>query len=232
MSNAKVSFNYEILEPEARQAAQEHASQIHATLERNAAGIVDVGRRLIAVRDALGPEKYKAWLIAEFQWNTGCAAAYETIAQKFGALSSIERFHPSALYVLARPKLEPRVEKEAIRRAEKGETITRATVVQLIRRFSPAPAAKPAAVTTLAVTGRRAELAPATGPITLRSFRSVIRRFDVTEVPAEERIALANELMELAMQLRTGRAADGSPAGRPDGEPVARRRRDPELASA
>jgi hypothetical protein len=219
MSSQIVGFNYEVLDKNAGTEAREHAQQIRLSLERTSAAIVEIGRRLIAVRAALGDERYRAWLIAEFQWNTACALTYETVAQKFGELKCIDRFHPSALYSLSRTNTDERAVKEAIKHAEKGKTVTRDVAVQAIRKFLPAPPARPAIALQRPAETRRPAIAAESMPATpdklgLASFRAFIRQLDVTEIPAEDRAQLANELLELAMQLRTGRMQDGSPVAR------------------
>jgi hypothetical protein len=239
MSSAKVSFNYQALEAGARETARENATQIRQTLERTAAGIVDVGKRLLRVREALSPEQYKAWLFSEFQWNLQCATTYETIATKFGDLACIERFHPSALYALARSNIDPRVVKEAIKRAERGDQITRPVVVKLMLKFAPP------IETRLAGSAVPGGIPPARGPlspaaaaiaainVTVSTFRTFMKRLDVTVIPNDQRIALANELFELALQVRTGRMADKSASAPAETEPAPRSRGDRrELARA
>ena len=233
MPSQKVRFHYDSLNETVGNTVSEHATQIHQVIERTSAGIIEIGKRLLAVRAALTPEQYRAWLIAEFQWNMACATTYETIAAKFGDLRCGERFQPSALYALARPNIDPRVVKEAIRRAERGDTVTRAAVVKLIAKFLPPAPPRPQVA---APRPRETAAAVFAGPVTLANFRSILRRVDVTEIAADERGALANELMELAMQLRTGRLPDGSLVGRAAHEdeesPAAARRTRRELQTA
>lgn len=196
MSEAIVGFNYEALEEPIRARTREHAEKIHELNRTATAGIMEIGERLVEVHAALG-RGFAAWLKAEFRWSQSVASNFENVARKFGKLKCLDRFNASALYVLARGNTDPRVVKEAMRRAQRGEMISREKVVQIMRKLQPAAAAgesKPGALKR---------------PVT--DFRSFLRRFDVTAVPHEDRAELANELLELAMQLRSGRAADGSP---------------------
>ena len=233
MRDQKVRFRYDALEDAVGNEVLQHATEIRGVLERTSAGIVEIGRRLLAVRASLTPEQYKAWLIAEFQWNTACATTYEAVAQKFGNLPHIERFHPSALYMLCRTNIDPRAVKEALKRADRGDVVTRMVVAKLIRKFLPPPPPRPAiAVDPRPTIQARAAIS---APPTVTSFRSLLRQFDVTQIPSDERAALANELLELAMQIRTGRMPDGSAVSRPhvaEELPSSHKGKRPELARA
>jgi hypothetical protein len=225
MSSQIIGFNYDALEVAAREKVREHSQQIRLSLERTAASIVEIGKRLICVREALGEQEYRGWLLAEFQWNRACAATYEAVAATFGNLDCIERFNPSALYMLCRPNTEPRIVKEAIKGAERGEMITRATVARLIGKFQPPERLKlaqhPAQRTGLQApransTGANRESLPVEpGVSTFRSlldeFVGMSRRLDVAQIPADERSALADQLLDLVLLLRAGRPSTSEP---------------------
>lgn len=190
-SDVIVGFNYEALDESIRERTREHAIRIHE-LKRSATGaVVEIGKRLIEVHEALG-RGYNAWLKAEFRWSQSVASNYEGVARKFGDLKCIEQFDASALYALARGNMNERVVKESVRRAEKGEIITHEKVVKLVRKLLP---------------NGRDQAAPAILNRTVHDLRSSVRRLDVSSVPPADCLALAEELLELVMQLRAAASA-------------------------
>src|SRR3990172_3209737 len=92
-------FNYGVLSSKARRTAEGHARAIHALLRQTAANIIEIGRRLIEVHDALGSRHYGAWLRSEFAWTQSVASNYEQVARKFANLACVDHFQPSALCI-------------------------------------------------------------------------------------------------------------------------------------
>lgn len=91
----------------ALKAAREHAEAIHALLAKTSVNVVQIGLHLQAVRNAVGRRHFGAWLKAEFRWTRAVASNYMQVARVFAALDCLDRFQPSALFVLARKKCPP-----------------------------------------------------------------------------------------------------------------------------
>ena len=111
---------------ESREIIQQHTTEIKALARRMAQDIIEIGRRLIAVKALLPHGAFIDWLTAEFGWHRATANRFIQVAQQFGDkdLSQIATFDPSALYLLAAPSTPEAVREEAIERASAGETIT------------------------------------------------------------------------------------------------------------
>jgi hypothetical protein len=179
-----VGFDYDALpDSGTREAAREHAAAIHGVLERTTAGIIEIGRRLIAVRKILGRE-FPQWMIAEFRWSNSTAYNFCQAAEKFGHLEAaiVNNFQPTALFTLMRPHIDPAAVKEAIKRSERGEIITAKTAGRIVQKH-----AKPGTLT-------------ATSNPVLR-MRSLLHRY-MRELPADDRRALLAELDKLADEIR------------------------------
>ena len=111
---------------ESREIIQQHTTEIKALAKRTAQDIIEIGKRLIAVKALLPHGAFIAWLESEFGWHRATANRFIQVAQQFGGkdLSQIATFEPSALYLLAAPSTPESVREEAIERAASGETIT------------------------------------------------------------------------------------------------------------
>ncbi|MBA3315286.1 MAG: DUF3102 domain-containing protein [Planctomycetaceae bacterium] len=140
MSGTVVAFNYGSLSKTERRTAEAEAVRIKGLLEKTGATIVEIGRRLIAVREALGPSKFAAWLAAEFQWQQPMASNYMQAARRFGQAPCLDKFQPHALYELSRSRVPDSVVDKAIEKAVAGELVTLRTAVDMVRAAGAGPA--------------------------------------------------------------------------------------------
>lgn len=227
-NNNVAGFNYKALEKKHRETTKKHAESIRGMLERNAENVVSIGRHLWAVHDLLGPEPFQAWIQAEFRWSQSVASNYMRVAKRFGDLECLKQFQPSALYALARRDVEPKTVKKAIKAAEAGELITAKRAKQMIAEAAAKPkgngkAGRDVEAGPNGQGGRngndpKAQEASAPKPDSLYRLRSSIRMLSsnvetlLRSVSAEEAGQLAEELLDLAMQLRTASRSDSKPA--------------------
>ena len=112
--------------PESREIIQQRTTEIKALAKRTAQDIIEIGKRLIAVKALLPHGAFIDWLEAEFGWHRATANRFIQVAQQFGDkdLSQIATFDVSALYLLAAPSTPESVREEAVERASAGESIT------------------------------------------------------------------------------------------------------------
>ena len=184
-----IGFNYASIENQKlRRQAQDHACEIRKLLVGTSASIVEIGRRLIELHQALG-SSYSAFIKAEFDWSQPSASKFEAVAREFGDLDCLDRFQPSALQVLVNRKTDKRATKEAIRRARSGEVITLEGVRRIIRKHLPKDR-------------QFAGSAPGLGGPLYR-FTSSLRLL-IAESTKAERKRLGEELLEVAIALRSG----------------------------
>jgi hypothetical protein len=206
----KVAFNYESIEDaKARSQAKQQAEQINKLLRASAVAIVDVGKRLIAVRERMGSKMFRAWIECEFSWQQPTAANYMQAARAFGDLDCLDKFQPSALTQLARANIPESTVNEMIDQARSGKVVTYKTVRDAIAKnpnFVPARSD--------AKTPRRSEpdrSIATTQDMEVKSSVEWLRdsinllaeRVPMLTLKASDRDALANRIMELAFQLRS-----------------------------
>jgi hypothetical protein len=200
MSEPLIGFNYEAIEEKLRAPAKEHARKIRGLLQRSTSAVIEIGHSLADVHKSLGHSRYQAWLKAEFRWSQTTASNYEQIATKFGNLKCLDQFQPSALMLLVRRNVDPRAMTEAVKRAERGEMMTYRQVVQILHRLNPRPKA--------AVPNAAAAQLRSADP--LLQLRTLVKDL-APRLAGEQRKRFADELLELACQLRSGRDAAGEP---------------------
>lgn len=126
----KIGFDYSSISAEHQQVIAEHAKAITLHMRHSTRSTVDIGRRLIQVRQLLG-SVFLAWIGAEFQWSLATARAYMTLAQRFGDLDCLDYFQPSALLALARKHMPQAAIDQAIACARNGQLITKAFATDL-----------------------------------------------------------------------------------------------------
>ena len=121
-------FDYASLDAATSAFIQEQTGEIRALMKRTSQDIIDLGQRLILVKEKLAYGQFGMWLAAEFDWTSRTAIRFMNVAEKFSFdnLSKLN-FDPSALYELAAPSTPETARLEAIARAHAGEPISYST---------------------------------------------------------------------------------------------------------
>jgi hypothetical protein len=119
-------FDYEALDTESRIVLKQRASEIKTLAKRVASDIVEIGGKLVEVKDRLGGNgRFNAWLESELGWSERTAYNFIAVFTKFGAANfAIENVAPSALYLLVAPATPEPARKAAIEMANQGERVT------------------------------------------------------------------------------------------------------------
>ncbi len=131
-------FNYEDLDNETRVVVQQRTSEIKSLVKRNAQEVIEIGQKLIDVKEKLGHGKFRCWLKAEFSWGPTTAWKYMKVTETFKC-SPCEHLDiaASALYLLATPSVPESARNEALERANQGEPITRTAARAIIQQHKP-----------------------------------------------------------------------------------------------
>jgi len=133
-------FDYTNLDLEISQFVQQRTGEIRALMKRTAQDIIEIGQKLIGVKQKLGHGRFLDWIEAEFEWSYPTAARFIQVANAFSKGYQIDKFAPSALYLLAAPSTPETAREEAIALAEAGEHITYTAAKTLKQKHSPLPA--------------------------------------------------------------------------------------------
>jgi len=138
---ARKEFDYSSLDDEARHFVQQQTGEIRGLMKRTAQGIVEIGQRLIDVKEKLGHGRFGSWLESEFEWTDRMARQFMRVAEAFKLENFSDlNFASSALYLLASPSTPESVREEAIARAEAGEPITYTTAKEIKKRHTSSTA--------------------------------------------------------------------------------------------
>lgn len=135
--SARKGFDYASLDTETSQFVQQQTGEIRVLMKRTAQGIIEVGQKLIEIKERLGHGRFGDWLLAEFDWTWKTATRFMNVAGQFNFdnLSNLD-LAPSALYILAAPSTPKAVRSEAIARAKAGESITYTTAKAIKQKYA------------------------------------------------------------------------------------------------
>jgi Protein of unknown function (DUF3102) len=112
----------------------EHAEAIRVLGQRIVGDIIEIGQRLIAVRETCEHGEWLSWLDQEFRWSDRTARRFIDVVEAFGSkLDTVSDLpiNAGALYFLAGPTVPPAARGSG--RARRGERITKDAADKLIR---------------------------------------------------------------------------------------------------
>ena len=115
-------------------------------LSRGAASnILHIGHHLLNAKKVLGAARFPGWVGEHFAWTMGHVRAMIRVAAVFAAVprTTLDRFDPTALCLLADRSTPPAARESAIAAADNGTRITHQSARELVRLARPSPAQKP-----------------------------------------------------------------------------------------
>lgn len=136
---APAAFDYASLDAETRIVVQQRTSELKMIARRAATDVIEIGAKLVDVKERLPHGQFGRWLEAEFQWSEPSAQRFMRVAERFQN-RQIDGFAPSALYMLAAPSVPDEARAAAVVRAQAGEPITVAAAKVVIAEHTPPPA--------------------------------------------------------------------------------------------
>ena len=99
-----VLFDYASLSPDTAKLAKESAIEIKAREKAIWENIIEIGNRLIEVKNALPHGQFERWVKLEFQWSDRTARKYMTVAKELDSFRKDSSVLPNGfepLYALA-----------------------------------------------------------------------------------------------------------------------------------
>lgn len=133
-------FSYSELESETRIVVQQRTSEIKTLVKRNAQDVLDIGQKLIEVKQKLRHGNFRHWLKFEFQWSISAAAKFMQVAENFKSVNFTHlEIAASALYLLAAPSTSEEARTEALELASQGENITYSKANAITNKHKPKP---------------------------------------------------------------------------------------------
>jgi hypothetical protein len=126
-------FDYAGLAPEIRLLVQNKTSELKSLMRRSTQDIINIGQKLLEVKEQLGHGNFRTWLLAEFEWSIRTAARFMQIATQFKDANLAHlNIAVSALYLLAEPSTHEQARQQVIELAQEGEKITYALAKEIV----------------------------------------------------------------------------------------------------
>lgn len=127
------NFNYGVLKTETRMVIQQLTCEIKTLMRRNAQDIIDIGQKLVEVKQHLGRGSFIKWLKSEFNWSVSSATKFMQVWEQFKFVNFKNlNITASALYLIAAPSTSKEARAEALERASFGENITYTKAKQIV----------------------------------------------------------------------------------------------------
>lgn len=120
-----LNFEYGILEAQTLRVVQQRTNEIKTLMRRNSQDIIDIGQKLIEVKQHLGHGSFRNWLKFEFNWSVSAATKFMQVAEQFKCVNFTHlNITASTLYLIAAPSTPKEVREEVLQRASNGENIS------------------------------------------------------------------------------------------------------------
>ena len=137
-SSSKI-FDYSQLDSGTSTFVREQTEEIRGLMKRTAQGILDIGQKLLEIKEKLGHGNFLNWLKTEFNWSEPSAQRFMQVARQFKSIDLMNlEIAPSALYILSAPSTPDSVRQEAVSRAKAGENITYTTAKEIKHQYQTA----------------------------------------------------------------------------------------------
>lgn len=136
-------FDYTSLDAVTSQFVQQQTGEIRTLMKRTAQDIIELGQKLIAVKQKIGHGRFEDWLKAEFDWTQMTANRFMNVAKQIKSNSLLDlAIAPSALYEIFAPSTPEAARTEALNRAASGESITYKAAKAIKQKYAT-PSTKP-----------------------------------------------------------------------------------------
>lgn len=94
------TFDYCALPAETAAGLRDRRDRIRDLVVQTALTAVEIGKLLLQARERIGRRWYRRWVEREFLFNRSQATRLMRVAAVFGDASDLDRFSPSALFLL------------------------------------------------------------------------------------------------------------------------------------
>ncbi len=132
-SGLSLNFEYSILEAQTLRVVQQRTNEIKTLMRRNSQDIIDIGQKLIEVKQHLGHGNFRNWLEFEFNWSISAATKFMQVAEQFKCVNFTHlNITASTLYLIAAPSTPKGVREEVLERASNGENISYTKVKAIV----------------------------------------------------------------------------------------------------
>jgi gas vesicle protein len=115
---------------------QQHTDEIKKLMRRTSEDIINIGQRLIEVKQCLKHGSFTAWLKSEFNWSLSSATKFMQVAQQFKLVNFTDlNLTASVLYLIAAPSISKEARAEVLERVANGENINYTKAKEIVRYY-------------------------------------------------------------------------------------------------
>ena len=127
---APAAFDYKLLAEPIATELQSRAARIRGLVKSTTAGLIEIGRDLLAAKDRLDHGQFTDWVFAECRFSVRTARNYMALA-KFaeGKTATVALLPPATAYRLAAKSAPPELVNAVIERTESGTLVSDQEVV-------------------------------------------------------------------------------------------------------
>lgn len=184
LTQKNLSFEYSGLNDETRTKVQQYTNVIKGLMRRTSEDIIDIGQKLIEVKQYLGHGNFLKWLKSEFNWSVSTATKFMQVGEQFKFVNFTNlNITASALYLIAAPSTPKEAREEVLQQATLGENINYSKAKTIIHKYK-----------------KKAKLS-ADMMVAVNSFeKSTEENYCTSITPVSDKTSACHELEELTKQ--------------------------------
>jgi hypothetical protein len=123
---------------------QQHTDEIKKLMRRTSQDIINIGQRLIEVKQCLKHGSFTNWLKSEFNWSLSSATKFMQVAEQFKLVNFTDlNLTASVLYLIAAPSISKEARAEVLERVANGENINYTKAKEIVRYYKKISQSKP-----------------------------------------------------------------------------------------
>lgn len=136
MNQKTVNFEYGVLEAEKQRVIQQRTNEIKSLMRRSSQDIIDIGQKLIEVKQQLGHGSFRNWLKFEFNWSVSTATKFMQVWEQFKCVNFTHlNITASTLYLIAAPSTPKEARIKVLERASNGENISYIKAKEIVYQY-------------------------------------------------------------------------------------------------
>jgi hypothetical protein len=129
-------FDYSVLDTVTRLRVQQSTNEIKALMRRSSKDIVDIGQRLLEIKQCIGHGSFLKWIKSEFNWSLSAATKFMQVGEQFKSVNFTNlNITASALYLIAAPSTCQPARAKVLELASSGQNITYTKAKELISQY-------------------------------------------------------------------------------------------------
>ncbi|MBW4670211.1 MAG: DUF3102 domain-containing protein [Cyanomargarita calcarea GSE-NOS-MK-12-04C] len=148
-------------ESEMQMIVQQHTDEIKKLMRRTSQDIINIGQRLIEVKQHLKHGSFTTWLKSEFNWSLSSATKFMQVAEQFKFVNFTNlNITASVLYLIAAPSISQEARAEVLERAANGENINYTKAKEIVHHHKKILQSKPNKPVTIPISSKSTSIEP------------------------------------------------------------------------